>query len=124
MKKWAISCIAGWAILLSMMCLLYSFAKDFVPEIASPKLTAIQEGSDQAVQLEWTAVDYATSYRIFRRENENQDWMLLKVVPSSTLSYIDENSPSHGVQYAVRTCNGSMEHLNLSDYSNILSYFP
>lgn len=124
MKKLFAACTAGWSILIISAGAVYYTAKNDVPIIEAPELVSVQEIEDQGVEIEWTSVDYATSYRVFRRENEACEWELLEVVTAETFSYTDMAPPESGCQYSMRTCNGSMGHLNLSDYSNILTYFP
>lgn len=122
MKRWVISCAAGWIVLITSAFVLYNFAQNFTPKIDVPEIIAVRSDIDGTVIVEWGAVNYATSYRIFRRTN-GLEWKLLKVVSSSTFSYTDADVAG-SCEYTLRACNGTMGHINLSDYSTPVTYTP
>ncbi len=121
MKRCEIICVACWIVLIAGVLAIYNFAQNFTPEIQAPEITAVRSDGDGAITVEWSAVDYATSYRVFRRA-EGQEWQRIKVLPSSSLTYTDTDILDGNCEYALRACNGSMGNINLSDYSIPASY--
>ena len=80
---------------------------------APDKITATNQA--KSVKLSWTAVDGATSYRIFRRvvnaDGTRGGWQTLATVTSPTVTYVDSNGLVSGTKYEytvrVFTNNGS-----------------
>lgn len=117
MKRTAAACAICWIILLSGVLTLYNFGKNLAVEMEPPAITGIS-CADGAVTLEWNAVDYATSYRVYRRPKDGA-WELLGAVGNNVHSYTDELSKNIPDIYAVRSCNVSLGNVNLSSYSSV-----
>ena len=123
MRKWTMPCIISWILLIVCAWSLFSFAQHFAPEINAPEIISVTANGDGAIVIKWSGVDFATSYRVFRRV-PGEEYKLLKVVPNSTFSYTDSGAAGQGYEYAMRACNGSMGNLNLSGYSLPMSDVP
>ena len=74
------------------------------------------ENQLQGNKISWETVDYATSYRVYRRQSQGE-WEQLSVVSSSTLSYLDDNA-ALDYEYAVKAYHlSAFGAKSLSDYS-------
>lgn len=115
-QKSAAKCALSWALLTALLCGLYYYANHVVTvELEAPQIQA-EVLEDSTVSLSWNAVDYATSYRLYRR-NVGGDWSLVVAVPSATLTYTEPMDFEGPVEYSVRTCNASGGRTTLSPYS-------
>lgn len=116
MKGSIVKCALSWALLIALLCGLYYYANYVVAiQLQAPQIQA-EVLEDSTVSLSWNAVDYATSYRLYRR-NVGGDWSLVVAVPSATLTYTEPMDFEGPVEYSVRTCNASGGRTTLSPYS-------
>ena len=89
------------------------------PVLAAPVLEA--EAVENGVLLTWEAVEYAETYRVYRKVADGS-WVLLETV--SDTDYLDA-SPKKGValSYTVEACMQTAEGLNCSEQAKAVSIY-
>ena len=122
MKKLVICCAASWIVLAAMVFGLFQYASQLEVTMEAPAARLLA-GENDRLTLQWTPVDYATSYRVYTT-NESGGWVLLKAVGSGVTSFELPAGSSLEGTYAVRSCNVSMEKTTLSAYSRAVAGEP
>ena len=84
---------------------------DFTLDVPVVKAVRTQSG----IRITWTSVDYATSYRLYRRP-VGGDWSLIQAFGASQFTYEGEYE-GDDVEYAVRSCSTLTGETKLSAYS-------
>lgn len=112
----------SWIVLIALAAGLYGYvyvhAARTETTISAPSVQIVR-GEDGKLILQWKAVSYATSYRLYRL-NEGSGWELLGAVGAGVHSYeLPADSPVGSV-YAVRACHTSKIGTALSKYSRAM----
>ena len=111
-------------VLAALVVGLYGFVyrRAAAPEVSikAPATVQLAEQEDGLLELHWSAVTHATSYRVYRM-GEDGVWQLLGVSGGGARAYeLPEGSAADGT-YAVRACNVSFIGTTLSSYARAKS---
>lgn len=106
-------------ILAALVAGLYGFVyrRAAAPEVSikAPATVQLAEQEDGSLELRWSAVTHATSYRVYRM-GEDGVWQLLGVAGGGARSYVLPALSTADGTYAVRSCNVSVIGTTLSKY--------
>ncbi|KAF5034172.1 hypothetical protein DSECCO2_598990 [anaerobic digester metagenome] len=116
MRKAVSRFVISWGTMVVLLICLYHYASVVEVDLEPPNIQAAEQ-HNSTVTFSWAPVEYASSYRIYRR-NLGGGWRLVEAVSFTTLSYSEQVKIGKEVQYAVRACNISGKRTTLSDYSN------
>ena len=107
--------ILSWIVLIGFIAGTVYYTSNIEFSIDSPVITQVKADGD-SVTIEWKSVPYATSYRVFRRI-PGEDWVLLKAVGSSVLSYTDDKADNPQYQYSLKSCCSYKDDAIISKFS-------
>ena len=98
--------VVGALILLFLALGGCGFLQELLPPEVAPVVQATTGELETGIRLTWNAVDRATSYRVFRAEEENGQYRPLAQTPYT--SFIDQvgwDHMGHWYWYKVQACN-------------------
>ena len=109
--KIVVGFLVSLAALSGMVIGLHRYAAELDVELDAPKILSMSYKDGKAT-FTWSAVEFATSYRLYKM-NGDGGWTMLKPVGTDTRSFTADGFGT----YAVRACNVAGEKTTLSDYA-------
>lgn len=106
--------VASLVILSLILVVLHFFAANYDVELDTPVIVSYEK-ENGSITFSWSAVMYATSYRIYRKPAAGQ-WSLIAVCSSNQMTFTESISETE-VAYAVRACNVAGKNITLSEMS-------
>lgn len=110
-KGTVIGFFVSLAVLAGLLLGLFRYADGLTVELETPEILSMKVEDGKAT-FTWSAVDFATSYRVYS-QTEDGSWKLVKPVGTDSGSF---TADGFGI-YAVRACNVAGERTALSDYA-------
>ncbi len=119
-KQTSLLLVISTALLITVVLLVINYARSADAVVQPPEELTIKTTVD-GNSLSWKDVDYATSYRVYRRGLDGS-WEQIAVLPSSKQSYADLEAPKSICQYGVKAYHKSFFTAGvLSEMSNLVS---
>ena len=98
--------VVGALILLFLALGGCGFLQELLPPEVAPVVQATTGELETGIRLTWNAVDRATSYRVFRAEEENGQYRPLAQTPyTSFIDQVGRDHMGHWYWYKVQACN-------------------
>lgn len=114
MKKIGLWLMLSWASLFAVLLGTTYYAKTAANRLEAPVVSLAFENG--AAKLTWTAVKYATSYRVYSKA-AGENWHQEQIVGSDTLEWRGAEPATKETMLAVRAVNASKNGFIFSDYA-------